>query len=333
LYGVLALNLLPVHWVAAVNSSVLVIFTSLILAAWMASYTATRRDTRFALLASIPALFALALLSKESAVLTPVLMAGFALFARVPWRRAHFLALAACLLMLAVWLVLRAQVTAPVAAQYTYAFGGNLIRNPGSLVAWLLNVPREALRMLATGDVLPALGWIAAVALPLAVALLLALRGQLARLQPRQWLLALIFPAVAYAPYLPLSWNSYAYYAAVSSILPVVVLARLLQGRRVAIFATLLVGLSSWLSVAGTRHLDHPGLIGRARWAEATFRHLQAQPITKPLWVKVEDEHRFYAMGPYGLAWRLGVPLSAIHRVDACPPSEGTCLVVRNDGH
>ena len=99
-----------------------------------------------------------------------------------------------------------------------------------------------------------------------------ALRSGIARLQLRQWLPALAFPVVAYAPYFPLSWNSYAYYAAVASML---------------------LGCSGWLAVVGTRHLDHPGLIGRARWAEATFRQLEQRPIKPPLWVQVQDEHRF----------------------------------------
>lgn len=330
IYGVLALNVLPVHWVAAVNSSILVMFTGLILAAWLAAGVAGGRTARLLLLAAVPVLFVLALLSKESAVLTPVLMVGFALFARVRWRRGHVATLAACVVIAAVWLALRAQVTVPPAAQYSYAFGLNLVRNAVSLVAWLFNVPREALRMLVGGNKLYALGWIAAVTILVVAVWLLALRGGIGRLQPRQWLIALAFPVVAYAPYFPLSWNSYAYYAAVASMLPVIVLARLLDGRRRVLVAALLLGCSGWLAVAGTRYLDHPGLIGRARWAEATFRQLGQQPITPPLWVRVEDEHRFYAMGPYGLAWRLGLPLSEIHRVDACPPRPGTCLVIRS---
>lgn len=332
LYGVLALNVLPVHWVAAVNSSILVIFTGLILTAWMAACVAATRTFRLILLATIPPLFVLALLSKESAVLTPLLMAGFMLFARAGWQRGHVATLAVCVVIAAIWLALRAQVTTPPAAQYSYAFGINLVRNAISFVGWLFNVPREALRMLAAGQLLPALGWIAAVAIPVAAAWFLALRGGMARLQPRQWLLALAFPVVAYAPYFPLSWNSYAYYAAVASMLPVIVLARLLDGRRTVLVAALLLGCSGWLAVAGTRYLDHPGLIGRARWAEATFRQLEQRPITPPLWVQVQDEHRFYAMGPYGLAWRLGLPLSEIHPVEACPQRPGTCLVIRRDG-
>lgn len=332
IYGVLALNVLPVHWVAAVNSSILVMFTGLILAAWMAAGVAEGRAVRLLLLAVVPVLFVLALLSKESAVLTPVLMVGFTLFARAQWRRGHVATLAACAVIALIWLVLRAQVTTPPAAQYAYAFGINLVRNVVSLVAWLCNVPREALRMLVGGDKLYALGWIAAVTIPLVAAWWLALRGGVARLQPRQWLLVLMFTVVAYAPYFPLSWNSYAYYAAVASMLPVIVLARLLDGRRRVLVASLLLGCSGWLSVAGTRQLDHPALIGRARWAEATFRQLEQRPITPPLWVQVQDAHRFYAMGPYGLAWRLGLPLSEIHIVDACPPRPGTCLVIRRHG-
>src|SRR5690606_17775567 len=68
LYGVLALHLLPVHWVAAANSPLLVLFSALAMAAWLAAGQAA--GARQALLAvATPPLLALALLSKESAVL------------------------------------------------------------------------------------------------------------------------------------------------------------------------------------------------------------------------------------------------------------------------
>ena len=73
LYGVLALHLLPLHWVAAANSPLLVLFSSLAMAAWLGAGRAAGA-WRLALAAMVPLLLALALLAKESAVLTPVLM-------------------------------------------------------------------------------------------------------------------------------------------------------------------------------------------------------------------------------------------------------------------
>ena len=93
-----------------------------------------------------------------------------------------------------------------------------------------------------------------------------------------------------------------------------------------------LIAFSSWIGVEGTRRLDHPGLIGRARWAESTLQALERQsaPAT-PLHVSVADEQRFYAIGVWGLAWRLDVPLERITVARECPTT-GTCLVIEDDG-
>ena len=330
LYGVLALHLLPVHWVAAANSPLLVLFSSLTMAAWLGAGSAA--GARHAALAAIvPLLLALALLAKESAVLTPLLMAVLVAFVARRPQRAQSLAWAACVVVAGVWLVLRAQVTQGPAPEYAYAFGGNLLRNVASLGAWMFNVPRESLRMLATGEVATGLAWALAVALPMLAVLALAVRGAASRLSPRQWWLLPVFIAIAYAPYLPLQWNSYAYYAAVAAILPAIALARLLAGRRAAPVVAVLLVVSSAIAVEGTRRLDHPGLIGRARWAEYTLRELERKAPRAPLAVEVEDEQRFYAIGAHGLAWRLGLSPADVRIVPACP-AQGACLRVRADG-
>lgn len=330
LYGVLALHLLPVHWVAAANSPLLVLFSSLTMAAWLGAGSAAGAP-RAALAAIVPLLLALALLAKESAVLTPVLMALLAAFAGRRPQRAQVLAWVACVPVALVWLALRAQVTQGPAPEYAYAFGGNLLRNAASLGAWMLNVPRESLRMLATGELATGLAWALAVALPMLTALALAVRGAASRLSPRQWWLLPAFIGIAYAPYLPLQWNSYAYYAAVAAILPAIALARLLAGRRIAPVAALLLVVSSIIAVEGTRRLDHPGLIGRAHWAESTLRELERSAPRAPLSVEVEDEQRFYAVGAHGLAWRLGLSPADVRIVPACP-ADAACLRVRADG-
>jgi len=329
-YVVLALGMLPVHWVAAANSPILVALTALILAAWLSAAHASG-VLRIALLAAMPVLLAAALLSKESAVLTPLLMLASSLFAGTRPRRGEVAAWLACLVVALAWLALRQQVTENDAAQYGFVFGTGMLRNAASLGAWLLNVPREALRMIATGELLPGAAWAVAVALPVAAAWLLALRGGVGRLDARQWGVLPLFVGLAYAPYFPLAWNSYAYYAAVAAILPTVALARCLQGRGVAVVAAALVGASSLVAVEGTRRLDHPGLIGRAHWAEATLRELERSPPGAPLSVEVEDEQRFYAIGANGLAWRLGLKPEDVRIVAACPV-DGACLQIRADG-
>lgn len=137
----------------------------------------------------------------------------------------------------------------------------------------------------------------------------------------------------AYAPYFFLAWNSFAYYAAIAAILPTIVLARGLAGHRRAVIAGGFIGLSSNFAVAGTRWIDHPGLIGRARWAEGSLQSLEGMSVDTPLWVHADDAQRFYAMGVAGLAWRLCLHPRSIHLVDACPKNSEQCLVIEEDGH
>lgn len=332
IYGTLALHLLPVHWAAAVNNSMLVVFTALILTAWIAAPRA-KPILRALLLFSILPLLAAALLCKESAALIPLLMVALTLFVGTRSSgRAETAVWVACLGLVALWLVLRARFTADTDPQYDLVLGTNVIRNGLSLVAWLLNVPREALRLAVTGETGLGLLWAATTALPMAAAWAIAFRQGLSRLKPRQWILTLVFSLLAYTPYFPLAWNSYAYYAAIAAMLPAIALARGMAGRRSAVVAAVFIGLSSWLAVAGTRWLDHPGLIGRARWAEATFQSLAGESIGPSLWVRADDPQRFYAMGATGLAWRFSLQPESVRVVDACPEHSEHCLVIDREG-
>ena len=140
------------------------------------------------------------------------------------------------------------------------------------------------------------------------------------------------FAILAYGPYFLFAWNSYEYYAAIAAILPVIALARCVAADGLALAIAALIAFSSWIGVEGTRRLDHPGLIGRARWAESTLQALERQsaPAT-PLHVSVADEQRFYAIGAWGLAWRLGIPLQSIGIARECPTT-GPCLVIDDQG-
>lgn len=111
IYGTLALHLLPVHWAAAANSSILVVFTSLILAAWV-SAPAAKPHARMLYLTCIPLLLVAALLSKESAVLTPALMLILSLFVgNVRRGKPEALTWLACCMVVIGWLLLRARFT------------------------------------------------------------------------------------------------------------------------------------------------------------------------------------------------------------------------------
>jgi hypothetical protein len=53
--------------------------------------------------------------------------------------------------------------------------------------------------------------------------------------------------------------------------------------------------------------------------------------VDAPLWVAVQDDHRFYAVGPFGLAWRLHRLVSSIHVGRQCPAARH-CLRINGDG-
>ncbi|HET7300791.1 MAG TPA: hypothetical protein VFJ01_09075, partial [Oleiagrimonas sp.] len=174
--------------------------------------------------------------------------------------------------------------------------------------------------------------WMAAAALPMLGAWLVALRHGHTLLSLRQWLAMALFAVVAYGPYFLFSWNSYPYYAAVSAILPVIALARLSTDSRRLWLIAILVVVSSWVAVAGTRQAAQPGLIARAHWGENLLRQLEKPSVGTPLWVVTTDQQRFYAVGKAGLAWRLGIRPNAIHLVRRCPAHARHCLVINRDG-
>lgn len=326
IYAVLALHLLPVHWAAAANSSILVALTSLILAAWIA---APRAGPVPALLmrAAIPLLMALALLSKESAALIPVLMVVLMLYVgRHRFARAELTVWLVCAVMVGLWLLVTERFSSTAGSGYDIRFGANLLRNGAALLAWLFNVPREALRLVASGQVGLGLLWATACALPMMAVWVFAMRSGLRRLGRKRIVLLGAFCVLAYAPYFALAWNSYAYYAAVAATLPALLLARGLAGHRHILALVLLVGVSSGIAVEGSRELEAPGLIGRARWAEATLQSLRKAAISAPLEVRAGDPRRFYAIGIAGLEWRLGLSPGTVHAVDSCTAGAADCL-------
>ena len=332
IYGTLAMHMLPVHWAAAANSSMLTLLTALMLCAWLDALCA-EGPRRSLLLCLTPVLLALALLIKESAVLTPLLMVATGVFsARLGWQRGPLIALAACCLVIAGWLVLHARFTTESDPAYALTMGSNVIRNGASFLAWMANVPRESLRMAVVGDRGPALAWIAATALPMLAAWGIALRRGHSLLSPRQWLAVIVFAVLAYGPYFLFAWNSYPYYAAISAILPTIAFAHLsVENRRLWLIAAL-IALSSWAAVAGSRHVAQPGLIARAQWGENLLRELEQQPVGAPVWVETSDPQRFYAIGQAGLAWRLGIDPAAVHLTTRCPARVSRCLVIAEDG-
>jgi hypothetical protein len=332
-YSLLALSFVPIHWVCAANSSFLMLWTGLALTAW----TSAPRSSgwrRIAACLAVPLLQVVALLSKESGALLPLLMAACSLMA---WPRVkpgihEALAWLACWVAIALWLVLRARFTLDTDSSYDLAFGTNLIRNTGALFAWLLNVPRESIRLVVEGSTFTGLLWAGAALAPMIGAAYLVMQAIAGKTCGRQGLAFLLFVGVAYGPYFFLVWNNYAYYAATAGIATALLIGRGLEESPHALLISALLVLSSAVSVEGSRRADYPSLIGRARWAEQELTALGGYDIDTPLAVKVNNAHQFYAIGPAGLAWRLGVPESQVVFPEKCLPRIRRWLVQQEDG-
>src|SRR5258706_8358980 len=227
IYAGRALHFTPIHWTSSGDSLLIVLFTALALAAWTASPMSTPR-VRALLSVSIPALQLLALFSKESAAVIPLLMLCMSVLTgpRCKPGRPEVMAWVACVALIVAWLVVGRRFVFPLPPQYALAIEGNVLRNIASLAAWTLNVPREALRMAILGPRVEGLLWAFAAALPMAALVWMAGCTLSKRMSPVQGTALAAFALVGYGPYFLLSWQSYEYYAQVAAILPAGVLAR-----------------------------------------------------------------------------------------------------------
>lgn len=330
IYGMNGTHLLALHWASAANSAILVCWMALAMAAWLAAST-TRGNISLLLYTLVPPLQLLALLSKESAILLPLLLPLVSIFCGdLRPGRAQIVSWLACLLVCGLWLLLFKEFTGPRHQGYALNLGSNLVRNTLALTAWLLNIPREALRLLMTGQIGAGAIWALAAALPMLGFIALCVGLQIKRLPLHQWLATLVFIPCAYAPYFLLASQSYEYYAAVALILPIILLASgMLQSPR-PLLAACLVCMSCLANVQCSRLLDYPSLLGRTLWAEQQLTWLESQEIPTPLVVTINNPHQFYAIGVAGLAWRLGLSESDILALDHCPT--GTLKRLVQDG-
>jgi hypothetical protein len=281
----------------------------------------------------VPALQLLGLFSKESAATLPLLLLCTTLFtSRANLARSQWIVLGVCAAMIAVWLALRQRFLFGIPPEYEPTLGLNVLRNLGAMLAWGLNVPREALRMIVIGPRHIAVLWAAAAALPM-IAFLLSLRSKrLEADRARRAVCVVAFVIAAYAPYIVLRWQSYEYYAQVAAVLPAIVIGHVCTLVPRARVALVLLGLSSVVAVEGSRAIAYPGLIARAHLGEQQIDALVQQEMTDPdvaeapLAVQVADPHRFYAIGRAGLAWRLGRAPAEVILSEGCA-RESTRLV------
>ncbi len=310
---------LPLHWVAAMNSPTLVFFISATLALWLA-VPRMQGGWRWVGLLTLPVLQLLALFSKELAILIPALVVVLAVFLRgkQTYKTADCVIWIVCVGICVVWLYFYKEFTPHRHSAYGLTFGSNLIVNSLTFLAWIFNVPREALRMFAMEGYWMGILWSAACFIPMAIVYWISIRQLKSSLSGFQWLAALAFLMIAYGPYFLLADQSYEYYAAVAIIFPLLLVARgLVQDNQITI-GLLLLGFSSLIAVQGTRSVGYPGLIDRAYWAERQIERLQQEQIPLPLLVSVANEHQFAALGARGLEWRLGLPLGSVIHTHTC---------------
>jgi hypothetical protein len=330
LYSFSAVHFLVLHWVSAINSSFLVIFICLPLVLWIALINSEIKTP--AIYLCMPLLQLLALFCKESAILLPALMLCISIFTRKKLTFPQILTCTACVIIGAIWFYFFKQVTHSRHVSYDMTLGINIIQNSMALAAWILNIPREAIRLILDGQIVNVILWISPILVCMSAFLYFAINGMKKFVSKFQLLSILGFMFFAYAPYFVLSSQSYEYYAAIAIILPTIVIARSLIITNRVYVGLLVFGVASLISIQGSRMLDYPGLIGRAQWAQAEFDWLKSESINTPLVVYVNDEHRFYAMGVKGLAWQLGIPEHQIVLSDKCIRGVSKMLIQKESG-
>lgn len=323
LYAASAVNFLVLHWVSAINSSILVFFMALAMGLWVLM-PALRQPTKWLFWLLLPLLQLAALFSKESAILLPLLLLALSafLYGQQRYGRAEMIALLLCIFVCVVWFYCYRQIIPKANSAYSMLLGTNLIKNTAALLGWLMNIPREAVRLVLIGNLVAGVAWALAVVIPMVLVVALALRGLAKQLALWQWLAAGAFCAFAYAPYFLLTRQSYEYYAAIALILPVILLARgLLQSSKLH-WALWCCAISALLSVQGSRMVDYPGVIGRAWWGERQIAYLASdiahKTLPNPLVVSIVNHHQYAALGGKGLMWRLQIPEQQIILADKC---------------
>lgn len=335
LYGFHGVHILVLHWVSAINSAILVTFVSCALTAWITTLEAAGIKQKVFSALTLVFLW-MALFSKEIAIVTPVLMLllNFFIFGFKRPGATLIVTFILCLASCLCWFYFFQQFTPIRYSAYEILLGSHIAKNVLTLLAWLLNVPREALRLLSLGETIHALLWIGACLAPMLLFIALVFKKIITFLTLFQLLIIGAFCAVAYAPYFLLREQSYEYYAAIALILPAIILARGVIESRYMYLALVCFTVSSSISIIGNRMLDYPSLLGRAMWAERQFEYLSSHTpssvLPDPMLVRWENYHQFAAIEVSGLAWRLGIPREQVVLTSSCP-AFATYIFVQND--
>lgn len=311
LYGIHGTNFIPAAWATAIHTPLAVLFSALALRVWIANLRPPGGGAAGPGLLLVPVFFLLALFSKESALLAAALglLVTFWAWPRYRPTTGGWWVMVFSALLAVAWLLIRHHVTVSPTDAYEMHIGTNVLRNSVSMLLFLFNVPREALRFVLQEQSLTAALWGAACLLLQALAVWLLVRTGAHRLTGKGIGILTLFFLVACAPYFALSWNSYAYYITLGLIVwPIVIVVSGVPAKtKAAAVAAAL--LSSALALGGNMTLDYPSLLGRAKWAHAQLPIIEAALPTPPkrLYVQAENHHKYMGIGPYGLAYALGM--------------------------
>jgi hypothetical protein len=337
LYGIHGAHFIPAAWATAVHTPTAILFSALALRFWIAALRSSGGTSGPGLLL-VPLFFLLALFSKESALLTAGLglLVTYWVWPRYKPTSSGWAIMGLCAVLAIVWLLARDRVTVPAIGDYEMAFGANVARNGTSLLLFLFNVPREALRFVLAEKSVAAGIWGAACFALQALAFWLLMRRDSSGLTTKGWTILALFFLVACTPYFLLSWNSYAYYITLGLIVWPIAAALSSAGLKTKISAVAAALLSSGLALAGNMALDYPALLARAKWAETQIPIIEeALPVPpQRLFVAAENPHKFQGIGPYGLAYVLAMNRKNIIELGAgeSPPPGSTLLVIPAQG-
>lgn len=341
LYGIHASHFLPAAWVSAANDSICVIFSAMALNFWLL-FTTANRGRRWGAASIFILCTVLALLSRDIAFVLPPLGLLLALWIW-PRYKPSLTALVVGALAFGIslaWLLVRNHFSAAVDPAYEMRFGTNVPRNAACLLLFFFNTPFEALRyFFFVRESAGFAAWgIAAFLLQLA-AFRILLKGALNRLDKKGAVILAAFLVVGCAPYFLLNFNCYPYYTSIALIGYAILAGLASLPKRALISVLSLALLSSIIATTGNFFLDSPSHIGRARWAERQLVKLAALQETNPalfstLHIVVEDNHRFQGFKREGLAYRLGIDIRKIKKIDPNDPEakKQAVLVVPKEG-
>ena len=330
-FGLSGVHFLPVHWISTANSSFLVVSVGVYVFIWLKATTLPADRKALFLCVINPFVLAMALFSKESAVLAPMLAVCTQYYSTDTRKldRIQAASLIIAFLVVSTWFLVDFIFSPPKDPGYALHLGLNTIKNLTAQFAWLLNTPREAFRMLVGGQILIATLWIASTVALAGTALFISCNPQRNKLANR-WLL--IFILISYLPYYFLTSQSYAYYAAISLIPLAITMASGLMHARLSWVAVAALIASSSICIVGSRNAPNPSLIGKALKGESELIKLSSEKIDAPLYVKIRNSNQFYAVGLEGLAWRLRIPSHSVILVNDCPGDAMKILIQQNNG-